>query len=180
MERRRNISPTQKEKADELLFSKTVMSEEFLKADIVLCYYPIKNEVNVLRIAYRALECGKRIAFPVCNTKSHTLSFYFVDSIEEMKMGAYSIPEPSCDSESVENSDKCICMVPGLVFDRKGHRIGYGKGFYDRFLLDFKGFSVGLCYDDFLLDSIPKDENDVPVDILISDKEEIHFYEGKK
>jgi 5-formyltetrahydrofolate cyclo-ligase len=181
-EKRRGLSFDEREKADSVLFSRVVSLKEFTDAETILCYYPVKNEINVLPIALYALSCGKRVAFPISDKKNHTLSFHIVNAVDDMVMGAYSIPEPSENAAPAENNDKCLCLVPGLVYDKKGYRVGYGKGFYDRFLADcnYKGISVGRCYTDFLIEEIPKDKNDIPVDILISDKEELCFYERKK
>lgn len=80
------------------------------------------------------------------------------------------------------NTDKCeilsdfsdsVCLVPGLAFDREGYRIGFGKGYYDRFLLNFSGLTVGMCYNKCIEDNLPRGYYDCPVDILITEKYKI-------
>ena len=176
---RKSISAEDKAALDSLLFEKTVSQKSYIDAEYVLVYYPIKNEPDILRIAEDALKKGKKVAFPRSNTKEFTLDFGVIDSLDELVCGAYSIPEPSSLSVSYVDNDKTLCIVPGLAFDRNGKRIGYGKGYYDRFLKDFGGVSVGLCYSQFLVDSLPVDDYDISVDIIISDKEEI-FINGKQ
>ena len=87
-----------------------------------------------------------------------------------MIKGAYGIPEPSDKMEVVTDFSECICIVPGLVFDLSGHRLGYGKGYYDRFLKDFTGYSVGLVYSEFILDKLPCEPTDRAVDLMITER----------
>ena len=81
-----------------------------------------------------------------------------------------SIPEPPSDLPTFEPKGHCVCIVPGLAFDKNGYRIGYGKGYYDRFLKDFNGTKIGLCRCDFLKDALPVNEFDHKVDMIITEK----------
>ena len=173
--KRRDIPKEQKEMLDRILFEKFVSLKEFCNADIILAYYPVNEEINTIPIIEYALSQKKRVAFPVSSKADHTLTFRFVSSLEELECGAYSIPEPPECAEIFNNESGALCIVPGLIFDRAGNRLGYGKGFYDRFLSGFNGDAVGLCYTDFLLDSLPIDKNDRTVDIVLSDTEEVYL-----
>ena len=179
-QKRKDIPADEKEISDREIFDKLINLEEFINADIILAYYPINEEINVIAIVEYALQNGKRVAFPISSKDDHTLTFRFVSRIDELVEGAYSIPEPPLNAELFENADNTLCIVPGLVFDRNGNRLGYGKGFYDRFLLSFNGISVGLCYSDFLLDMLPTEGTDRKVDIVISNKEEVFVCEREK
>ena len=170
---RNAISDDYKENADEVLFSKTVNSRAYADADTVLAFYPIKNEPNVLMIAQKALSDKKRVAFPISNTNDYTLSFKYVNSLDELVGGAYSIPEPKDSVEDFCPGGRVLCLVPALAFDRSGRRIGYGKGFYDRFLADFEGTSLGLSYDALLSDELPSESTDKKIDMIFTEKEEI-------
>ena len=176
---RNRLSVDEKELADKLIFEKIVSKKAYIDAQYLLVYYPVKNEPNVLLIAENALKEGKKVAFPISNTNEFTLTFGVIDSLDQLLCGAYSIPEPPIDALKYVDNDNTLCIVPGLAFDRNGKRIGYGKGYYDRFLKDFRGISVGLCYSQFLIDSLPVDDYDISVDMVISDKEEI-FINGKQ
>ena len=173
--KRKDISKAQKEMLDKMLFDRVISLKEFRESSVVLAYYPINDEINTIPIIEYALREGKRVALPISSTIDYTLTFHFISSLKEIKNGAYSIPEPSEDSEIFNKETKALCIVPGLIFDRTGNRLGYGKGFYDRFLSDFNGITVGLCYSDFLLDKLPIDENDRAVDIVVSDTEEVYL-----
>ena len=177
-EKRKGLLSNEKISLDKALFEKTVSSDAYKNAKILLAYYPVKNEPDILPIVRHALSTGKRVAFPKSNPDGFILEFGFVKDVDDLVEGAYSIPEPPMDAEKHKNDSDTLCIVPGLAFDREGKRIGYGKGYYDRFLQGFCGISLGLCYADFLIDRLPAEKTDVSLDIIISDKEEI-FINGK-
>ncbi len=177
-EKRRSIPESYRELADKVLFDKTVSLDAYKSAEIILLYYPVKGEPNVLSIAEHALKEGKRVAFPISNPDGFILTFAFVEGLDELAAGTYSIPEPPKNADKYTNEPETLCIVPGLAFDRLGKRIGYGKGYYDRFLESFSGASLGLCYADFLTDRLPVEDTDISLDIIISDKEEI-FINGR-
>ncbi|MBE6574058.1 MAG: 5-formyltetrahydrofolate cyclo-ligase [Ruminococcaceae bacterium] len=143
-------------------------------SDILLLYSPIKDEIDISEIALTALRQGKKIAFPKCNTDTNTMTYHYISDLSELTPGAMNIPEPSSSAPIFELSDSekkpTLCLVPALVFDTNGYRIGYGKGYYDRFLCDFKGTTVGLIYADFVLNSIPRGKYDLSVDVLVTEK----------
>ena len=174
---RKEISEDQRQVLDKILLDKISSKDEFIKASVVLAYYPVNDEINTLPIIEYALKEGKRVALPISNTEDHTLTFRFISSLDELVAGAYSIPEPPSNARPFVNEINSLCIVPGLCFDREGNRIGYGKGFYDRFLADFDGVTLGLCYSEFLLEEIPTDENDRKVNIVVSDTEEVYIHE---
>ncbi len=173
IEKRKNILPSYRASADAAVFEKTVSSAAYKNAKILLAYYPVKNEPDILPIVRHALSSGKRVAFPISNPDGFMLSFGFVKGLDELVTGAYSIPEPPERADRYINEPEALCIVPGLAFDREGKRIGYGKGYYDRFLRKFPGVTLGICYAEFFTDKLPVEDTDVPIDIIISEKEEI-------
>lgn len=138
-------------------------------ADTVLVFYPVKNEPDIRPFIKNLYEMGKQVAFPVSNS-DYTLTFKYVESLDDMVNGAYNIPEPSADAKIAEDLSNCVCIVPALVFDRYGYRIGYGKGYYDRFLKNFKGRSIGIAYDNFVVDALPYEPTDMTVDMIITER----------
>ena len=141
----------------------------FIRSNTILCYYPIEEEPSILPLANIALSLGKTVAFPISNTKDHTLSFRSVKDLSQLKSGAYRIPEPTANMPEISDFSESLCIVPALAFDLRGYRIGYGKGFYDRFLSTFNGVSLGLAYDKFVTDVLPHDATDQNVDIIITE-----------
>lgn len=112
------------------------------------------------------------VAVPISNTDSYTITLSYIDNMEDLKKGAYGIYEPSVVKKAKE-SDMDVIFVPGLAFDRNGGRMGFGKGYYDRFLKNSRGIKIGLCYDFQLFDFIPTQSHDVPMDYIITEKETI-------
>ena len=167
---RASIPTDKKEALDKKICALTTSLASFRFADTVLIYSPIGSELNVMPIAEKAWAMGKRVAFPRSNAALKTMDFKYVGSADELIEGEYSIPEPAEDAESVKDFSRSICIVPGLIFDREGYRIGYGKGFYDRFFNSYNETKIGLAYYGFILDYVPRGRFDKHVDILVSEK----------
>lgn len=155
------------------------ISDAFLKSttfrltDTILCYYSVEGEVSTLEIISAALARNLNVCLPRC-TKDKSgqdiMIFHRVSSLEQLKKGMYNIPEPPDTLPVFTPKGHCVCIVPGLAFDKKGYRIGYGKGYYDRFLKNFCGTKLGLCYCDFMRESVPTGKYDSKVDMIITEK----------
>jgi len=158
------------EKIAEALFS----SVSYRFADIILLYASKSFEVDTWKIAQRALKDGKRIAYPVCEPEKNLMTFHFVEKREDLIEGSFRILEPKTDLEKYDpikqRSSLAICLVPAIVYDIKGYRIGYGKGYYDRYLSNFPGTKIGLIYSDFIFhEPLPHGKFDLAADVLISE-----------
>lgn len=152
-----------------------INSDLYKNADELLLYYSVADEVSTDIIFSKALEDGKRIAFPVCIDGHGIMQFFYVEQENDLAEGMYGIRAPKQGCKKFIGSDNAVCVVPGLAFDKSGNRIGYGKGYYDRFLESFTGLSVGLCYDKMLCDFLPTDPFDKNVSYLITDKKIYDF-----
>lgn len=145
----------------------------FRYAKKVLLYAATPDEIDVTGIAEAAWAKGKTVLFPKCDKATHTMEYYAVNSYDELKVDAYGILEPSSDCPKYDpknDREEAVCFVPGLVYDKSGYRLGYGKGFYDRYLSGFSGCRIGVVYSDFILDEVPRGYYDVSVDILLTEK----------
>jgi len=144
-------------------------------AKVLFMYAPLANEIDVMPIAVQALADGKTVAFPRCSKENSTMEYHIVTDIGALESGAYGIREPS-ETARIQYAGDCtaedhpVCLVPGLVFDRAGYRVGYGKGYYDRYLSTFPGVRVGIVYADCVLGEIPRGRFDLAVDVLVTDK----------
>jgi len=147
----------------------------YKKAEVLLLYYSVGSEVSTEKIFLKALADNKRVAFPVCFDKNGVMNFYYVNDITDLEDGMYGIRAPKGGCEKFINRVNSLCIVPGLAFDKKGYRLGYGKGYYDRFLETFNGISIGLCFDEMLEDALPTDNFDKKADYLITDKKIYKF-----
>ena len=168
--KRSNISTDSGKELSHLLCEQIVSLDEYIHADTVLLYFPTRSEPDLTPIVSDALARGKRIAFPISNIDSLTLSFYEVSSLDELTVGAYGIPEPSRLSDIVSTTEKTLCIVPALAVDKDGYRLGYGKGYYDRFLCGFDGASVCAIFSDLLCRSLPRLDTDIPVQIIVTER----------
>ena len=176
-EARSNVSD-KSEKAD-LILQRLISLEEYKSADTLLCYVSFGDEVDTHRLIKLALKDGKTVAVPYCKDRG-IIEFYIINSLDELKLGAYGIKEPDIIfNKRLEVPENSIIIVPGLAFNRFGFRIGYGGGYYDRFLENYKHISVGLCYNDMLFDEIPTEKYDMPVGIVVTDKQIIYTGGGK-
>ena len=167
---RASISEQERADKSNKICAQIATMREFLNCDLLLAYYPIKSEASVLPLVKLALELGKPVAMPISIKESYSLDFRIIGSLDEMKIGAYSIPEPDACAPRTAPTEKSLCIVPALAFDINGNRLGYGKGFYDRFLSEFKGRSIGITFSELLSDSLPIDKNDIAIDTVVTDK----------
>lgn len=145
----------------------------FRYAEYVLLYAASADEIDVSAIAEAAFAKGKKVLFPRCDKKTHTMKYHEVKSLDELKPDAYGICEPPEENpvyDAVSETGGAVCFVPGLVYDRAGYRLGYGKGFYDRYLSSFSGCTIGVVYSDYILNEVPRGRFDVSVDILLTEK----------
>lgn len=145
----------------------------FRYADIILLYAPIKSEIDVMPLFHEAIKRGKRVAFPKCNVEDRTMKFHFVESLEDLSPCAYGIREPREDLpvfDPKETPGSAVCYVPGLAFDVCGYRLGYGKGYYDKFMNEFNGCTIGVVYSEFILNTLPKGRFDKHCDVMLTEK----------
>lgn len=141
-----------------------ILSEE---QEVIYCYYPLGNEVDLLWLAESLLRIGKQVAFP--RTNGTDMEFYPVKSLDGFQKGAFGIMEPV--GECPLKEEKPLVLVPGLGFDIEGNRMGYGKGFYDRYFARFPASrKVGVAYNIQMTEEIPKDEYDIPMDFVITEE----------
>lgn len=143
--------------------------DSFINADTVMLYCDFRNEVETKSIMEASINMGKKVVFPKSIKETHTIIPYYVNSIEDLKPGVYGILEPVCGI-TADKKDIDIVFVPGAVFDRRGNRYGYGAGYYDRFLKEYRGIKAGVCYEFQLLDSIKPGEYDIGMDYVITEK----------
>lgn len=129
-------------------------------------------EWDTYMIIKKAWAEHKQVTIPVTNEETHTMNFYLIDSLKELKEGTYKIKEPLNQSIERYFDKKAIdlMIVPGVVFDEEGYRIGFGKGYYDRYLNGFNNNKISLLAEFQIIKQIPTNEYDISVDCLITEK----------
>ena len=149
--------------------------DDFRRADAVLCYLAFSSEVETRGIISAALAAGKAVALPRC-LPGGRLAWHAVRGLEGLRAGAHGILEPAGDPGTLVPPAALaapVALVPGLAFDRAGYRLGYGGGYYDRFLASFGGVSIGLARCPLLLDDLRGlglvEAHDRPVDLVVTE-----------
>lgn len=164
-EQKRQMTPEQIDTASERLAELFFATEYYRNARTIYGYLPYNQEVRTVPILRRALQDGKRVAVP--KVYGDEMRFIYMDDLALVENGYAGIPEPVAD-EPVAEDTTALVLMPGLAFDRQGHRIGYGGGFYDRFLArETDHPTVALCYGFQMLDRLDTEEFDVPVDCVL-------------
>jgi 5-formyltetrahydrofolate cyclo-ligase len=178
-ERRNNLKPEYIEKysvqASRALY-KYLRHDLLWEKDIpVLCYYPLHNEVDLRPLYVELLEEDVKLYFPV--TEGENMTFYQVESLDDFVEGTFHVMEPkNREYPLTDLAQSMIALVPGVMFDVSGNRVGYGKGYYDRYL---KGCAdchkIGIAYPMQILGQWEAKPWDVPMDCLLPDMmEETH------
>lgn len=165
LQRRRAMDKNTMKEYDKAIYNNIVQLPQLKSAENILCYISTEIEVGTRQIISALLDAGKNVFTPRCKGKE--MSFFRLDSPDDTKTGAFGIPEPLGDKEITDFSGT-ICIVPALMFDKSGYRLGYGGGYYDRFLREYNGTSIGICYNEFI-GTAPREEHDLPVDILVTE-----------
>ena len=159
------MTPEQIEQASARLCDLFFETEQYKKAKTVYSYLPYNQEVRTVPILERAIADGKAVAVP--KVYGDTMRFIYISSMAETAPGYSGIPEPIADGP-IANDPTALVLMPGLAFDKEGPRIGYGGGFYDKFLAaDPHHPTVALCYGFQVLDRLETDEFDIPVDLVL-------------
>lgn len=144
------------------LFAQT---EAYKNAETIYGYMPYNQEVRTVPILEQAIRDGKKVAVP--KVYGDTMKFIYLEDLTQVEKSDMGIPEPVAD-EPVAEDQTALVLMPGLAFDKEGHRIGYGGGFYDKFLMAEPNHpTVALCYDFQMYAHLDTEEFDIPVDLVL-------------
>ncbi|MDR1003132.1 MAG: 5-formyltetrahydrofolate cyclo-ligase [Oscillospiraceae bacterium] len=168
---RRELPKAEKTEYDSSILSDFLNCYAYKHSSMVLVYVSTDIEVDTKAVIKAALSDGKRVACPRCINNTFLMDFYFISGIEDLSPGTFGVLEPAAKEENkVTDFKNSVCVVPGLAFDYSGFRLGYGKGYYDRFLAGYNGFTVGFCYSECILRRLPHGRYDRSIGLLITEK----------
>ncbi len=154
---------------DRAIAQTLLSSQEYLDAREIFIYVSARSEVDTFAIINRAFADGKRVAVPHCRDGS--MNFYYIGSTDELVCSQFGIPTVDVNKAVIAvPCDENLCVVPALSFDGEGNRLGYGGGYYDRFLVLNSVKTAGLCREVSIADSLPAEEYDVKIDCIITEK----------
>ena len=168
---RERLGEDQKIALDSTIQSRLLALREYAAADTIFTYVSKPIEVDTIALIKAALANHKLVAVPRCVPNTYDMQFCYITSLDDLEKGSFGVLEPVASRcRPVTDFYRGFCIVPGLSFDAQGYRLGYGKGYYDRFLAEFSGDTIGICYSGCVQWNLPHGYYDRPVDILITEK----------
>lgn len=161
--RRTQIAQEKKKRFEERIVENIRSLSEYQKAEIIALYFPVRGEVDLLALMH---EEEKVVLFP--RVEGGELAFYPAQTLNDFVTGSFGIPEPP-RGRAVAAHDIDLIFVPGICFDQCGHRLGYGKGYYDRLLKANPGvYTIGVCFDEYFVSQLPVEPWDMNVDCVVT------------
>ncbi len=176
LSKRFKMSQREVQAKSEVICSSLISSELFREAKIIALYSPIKKEVRTEDVFTAAKSEGKIVGFPVSNSDNIEITYFEVDDMSELLEGTYGIMEPSTDTKKmIMDSDIDLIIIPGVAFDERGFRIGYGGGYFDRLLEkdDIKATTIALAFDTQVVLRIPEESHDMRVNFIFTENRKI-------
>ena len=177
--RRREIAGIREELTDRyiteasaVIADRLLETEEYSRANTVMCYLDYGKEVRTSAIVERLWADGKRVCIPLCtDTKAHIMEAKLYTDETVLVPGAYGIMEPPADDETVPAEEIDLIVLPCVSCDRSCNRLGHGAGYYDRYLPGTDASLIALCTEKLMSDEIPVDEFDIPLDAVITEND---------
>ena len=166
---RADMTRTERFEKSMQIFEQLITVPEFKRADRIYTYVSMDNEIDTIMIIDYSLSLEKRVFVPRVSGKD--MEFYEISDISELNPGYRGIYEPDINGKEPDYSRTGFMCMPGLAFDRSYNRIGYGGGFYDRYLsVENKLYKAALAYETQLLESIPAQDGDVRPDMIVTEE----------
>lgn len=156
--------------SDKGIFENLIKLPEFEKAATIFTYFSMNREPDTRRIVEYALSKNKTVALPVC-AKCGVMDARAITSTSELSLSSYQLLEPLSSTRVVPPEAFDFIIVPALAYDKDGYRLGYGGGYYDRYLLKATAFTVGITRALLMCDMLPRETHDIPVHCVITEKE---------
>lgn len=170
--RREELSPEQKAAWDKKIVQNITSLASYRFASVILAYHPLDGEIDIRPLLEAALAAGKKVALPLCYAEGR-MDFFYITSLDELNSGKFGLKEPSPQNEkySCDDPAPALMIIPALVYDNLGYRLGYGRGYYDRYVNNFHGVKAGLCYRSSLHPTpLPHGRFDFSVDYIVTEK----------
>lgn len=175
--KRKNLDTAEKENMDEKILDRFFESKYYKEAKKIFIYISYDSEIDTIKIIDKAFKDGKKIYVPRTEFESRLMDAVEITSFDNLIKSSYGILEPSINTPYINPNELDLIVVPGVAFDRKGGRMGYGAGFYDRYFKKINKNNIeritkiALAYDFQVLEEVPMSAQDVPVDYIITEKE---------
>ena len=168
---RQSLPAEAKAKKDSAILRRLLALRQYQQASLVLTYVSTAIEVDTRELIRQALADGKRVGVPRCIDGTRLMEFYEIGSLDDLEKRTFGVLEPVPERCTlITDFSKRICVGPALLYDLSGYRIGYGGGYYDRFLAHYPGYKVGVTYVKCIRRRILHGRYDVPVSALVTER----------
>lgn len=163
---RDNINNRNKKSSE--IIKRLINTKEYQKSKVIALYSNISSEVETKELIKISLE-NKKVVLPKIN-KDNTMDFYEIKYLKDLEIGAFNIKEPKVKNKKpIRKEEIDLIIIPGICFDKNRNRIGYGKGYYDKYLSNTNIKKIGLCYEEQITKEIKSDKTDISLDYLITE-----------
>lgn len=181
IQERSSISAANIELMSEKIGSLLRKHNVYKQAKIILFYASFNNEVSTDKMIENTISDKKIVGLPVVNEEKKTMSVKQANCLEDLKVKCLGVRQPAWELPDIDPEKLDLVIIPGCCFDKQGYRLGYGGGYYDRFLstLDKKAVRVGLAFESQVFDCLPIEYHDQKLDVLITEKNVYHFSRGE-
>jgi len=174
LEKRASLGKEVNSSLSKTIVNKLFNSEYYKKANTIMCYVSFGSEINTHDFIKESIKRGKTLAVPVTFHEPRQMKPSQILSFDELEPGYYNILAPKKECiRYIDPKEIDLVIVPGAAFDREGYRIGFGGGYYDRFLANLDCMKISIAFDLQIVDKVPREKHDLPVDIIITEKETI-------
>src|SRR5699024_1056367 len=170
LEKIKQLSASEKEAIELAIHKQLLNLDLWNRAHTIAITYAQNEEWDTLALMREGWKNHKKMVIPKANPLTKEMTFYEIKDEHDVKKGAYNILEPLATEKPIKKDTIDLLIVPGLVFDTAGYRIGYGGGFYDRYLTNYKGNTVSLAATFQIIEYIPKENHDIPVQYIITNE----------
>lgn len=170
LEQRSLLSQSELYSKSSIIIDKLICLDVYINAKVIMCYVDFKNEVMTKDFLRQSLSLGKIVAVPCVVDDNNMLAVQIFDMDKDLQSGKFGIPEPIYP-KAISSKEIDLIIIPGVAFDKNKNRIGYGKGYYDRYLQNIKSdcVKVGIAFEEQICNNIPVEDCDVQMDIVITD-----------
>jgi len=158
------------------IFSHLRQIPAFSKAKTIMCYFSRGSEVPTKNLVLELLNSERRVVLPRTNIEDKSMTPYYISSLNDLEPASFGVMEPKLECKICDMKDINVVIVPAVSFDLSGNRLGYGLGFYDRFLPSIKCETIGLAYDETISSTLlPRESHDVPVNYVATERRILTF-----
>ena len=165
----KNLSETYCREADEAICRRVIQSDAYEKAQTIFCYVGTAREIDTMRLIHIMMRDGKKVAVPLC-VAAGVMEARRIEGMGDLVSGRYGILAPRLQCPKAEPEEIDLVIAPCCTGNARGHRLGYGGGYYDRFLACYRGGTVLLCREKLIWEEIPVEPHDFPVPWVLTER----------